>query len=116
MLYDTEAEGLETVYAHYQAELMRYVIASKTPVSTKQAYEAMKTRGVKSNSGSLSRAAVINFLAAQAEAGLLELGDKTGKGGHHALYSANYLSRDEATLRRSLKTRLIESMEKQLGD
>jgi hypothetical protein len=116
MIYDSEGKGLETIYKPYQVEALRFIMASRHPVNTKQVYDAVKARGCFTHHGGISRATIINFLAAQAEEGLLTVGDETGKGGHRALYSVNSCSRDEAALRHTIKTRLIESIEKQLGE
>ena len=115
MIFDSEGKGLETIYKPYQAEALRFIMAAKHPVGTREVYEAVKTRGIKTQHGDLSRASVINFLKAAAIEGLLDATQKTGKGGHRDLYAKNFNTVDEATLKRTLKARLIACIEEELG-
>jgi len=55
----------------------------------------------------ISRASVINFLEAMRGAGVLKGDEKTGKGGHHYIYSP---AMDEAEFKQYIARTILESL------
>ncbi len=56
---------------------------------------------------SISRASIIQFLKALAEAGVLDYLEETGKGGYHRAYSTKL---DEASFKRELAESFVSSL------
>lgn len=73
----------DPVWTPWQREAMKYLWAAKNPASSKEVLDALQIRGIE-----ISRASVINFLEAMAEAGILSHTAKSGKGGYHGLYTS----------------------------
>jgi len=109
MEYDTEKQGLETVFKPWQAAAWKVFWDLSKPLTSGQVYTQLRLRGV-----DISRAAVINFLNEMVNEELMNSVEETGKGGHHAVYSLNKgLSEDK--LRQVVAGRLIESIRTNLA-
>jgi hypothetical protein len=93
MKFDTNEEGLLTLFKPYQAVLLEYLweLNEKERVgqNSGQAYKFLQDKPEKK-----SRASVIFFLNDMVEEGVLEYEEKTGKGGHHRVYYPK-MDRDE---------------------
>jgi len=96
MRFDTEKDGLHTIFKPYQAVLMEDIweVNSKTRTGTTsgKAHELLQKTG--DEDLMKSRAAVILFLNDMVEEGVLDYEERTGKGGHHRVYYPK-MTRDE---------------------
>ncbi len=85
MKFDTDKEGLHTLFRPYQALLLEYLWAlnreSRVGVNSGQAHRYLLDKPEK-----MSRASVIIFLNDMVDEGILNYEDKTGKGGYHRVY------------------------------
>lgn len=92
MQFDTEQDGLETVFKDYMVEAYLFLI-DENGVTTKDVHDHIND--VMENGK--SRASIINGLAEMADIGLIAFEEVTGKGGHRRVYHGIY-DKDE-TLR-----------------
>ena len=85
MKFDTDKEGLHTLFRPYQALLLEHLWEinreSRVGVNSRQAHRYMLDKPEK-----ISRASVINFLNDMVDEGILNYEEKTGKGGYHRIY------------------------------
>ena len=89
-MIDTSKKGLLAVLKDWQVEVVKEILkdAEKRWLSAEvQQYINKKTAYSKAG-GTISRASAINFLADMAKQGVINVGEATGKGGHHAVYHA----------------------------
>jgi len=88
MKFNTQKSGLDVVFIPYQAILMRtFWNTPDLKMVSRVAWE--KTNDEMPKGDSISRASIINFLNDMVDEGLLGFIERTGKGGHHRVYSAN---------------------------
>ena len=85
MKFDTEKEGLLTVFKPYQAFLMKHIWEvnkeTRTGTTSGQAFEHLQKTG--NEDLMMSRASAIIFLNDMAEEGVIEYEEESGKGGYH---------------------------------
>lgn len=85
MNFDTDKQGLETVFKWYIVKAYRYMWRHpEEGITTKQAHE------IALQEGSISRASVIVGLAEAADMGLLTYQESPGKGGFRRIYYPAY--------------------------
>ncbi len=88
MIFNTEKNGLHTIFKPYQASLMEHIweINKKTRIgiTSGQAHELLLKTG--NEDLMKSRASVIFFLQDMVEEGVLENEEESGKGGYHGVY------------------------------
>jgi hypothetical protein len=109
MKFDTEQEGLLTLFKPYQAILLEYMWdlneSERVGINSGQAHKYLQGKPEKK-----SRASVIFFLNDLVEDGILEFEERTGKGGHHRVYYPK-LDREEFSLyvTKTIKDKLTET-------
>jgi len=85
MKFDTNKEGLYTLFKPYQVELVEHIWKinedGRVGVNSSQAHDYLLTTSEKK-----SRASVIFFLNDLVDEGILDYEERTGKGGHHRVY------------------------------
>ena len=85
MIFDTEKDGLHTVFKPYQAALLEHIWklnnSSRTGVTSNQAHKFLQDHPDKK-----SRASVINSLNDMVDEGILSYEEESGKGGYHRVY------------------------------
>ncbi len=85
MEFDTEKEGLYTLFKPYQALLLEWIWKlnekEKVGVNSNQAHKYLEN-----SPENKSRASVIFFLNNMVNKGILSYEEKTGKGGYHRVY------------------------------
>jgi len=85
MKFDTDKEGLHTLFRPYQALLLEHLWElnreSRVGVNSRQAHRYLLDKPEKR-----SRASVINFLNDMVDEDILDYEEKTGKGGYHRVY------------------------------
>jgi len=102
--YDTAESGLRAVLKDYQELALRAIWANPEGLGSKAVWDRVNAE-LKPNT--ISRASVINFLEAMREAGVLKGVEKTGKGGHHWIYSP---AMNEAEFKEFIVKTLLESL------
>ena len=85
MKFDTQQEGLHTLFKPYQAALLEHLWdlnkKDRVGMNSGQAYKYLLNRPEKK-----SRASVIFFLNDMVDEEILDYEERTGKGGHHRVY------------------------------
>jgi predicted transcriptional regulator len=105
--YDSNKEGLETVFFDYEIEALRLLGGrSGEYLTSREVWQSVNEKL------KISRASIINSLNRMAKSGLLNYKETTGKGGHRGLYAA---SRDETCLRKRVAEELTQSIKRNLG-
>ena len=85
LTFNPEQNGLAKVLRDYQQEALRSVWTNgENGITSREVYEYVNEK----IDGSISRASIINFLAAMADEGVLNYTERTGKGGYHRVYTA----------------------------
>jgi len=102
--FDTGETGLRAVLKDYQEIALRVIWASPEGLGSRTVMDRVNA-GLKGNT--ISRASVINFLESMREAGVLKGVEKTGKGGHHWIYSP---AMNEAEFKEFIVKTLLESL------
>ena len=96
MIFDSEKDGLHTVFKPYQAFLMEHIWMvnkeTRTGTTSGQAHERLRKTG--NEDLMVSRASAINFLNDMAEEGVIEYDEESEKGGYHKVYYPK-MTRDE---------------------
>jgi predicted transcriptional regulator len=106
-VYDSNKQGLETVFFDYEIEALRLLWNRNGEyLTSRQVWQVV------SEKLTISRASIINSLNRMAKSGVLDYKETTGKGGHRGLYAA---SGDEAWLRRRVAEDLTQSIKENLG-
>ena len=82
--YDTSQTGLRAVLKGYQEIALRVIWESSGPLGSKVVMDQVNKR---LEDSTISRASIINFLEDMREMGILNGEERTGKGGHHWVYS-----------------------------
>ena len=98
---DLSKEGLEMFFKPWQVEALKSLWSSEGKMSSREVWEAV-------GSEDISRASIINFLEAMAEAGILEKSEITGKGGHRGMYTPKH---SEVETKAYLKKLFIDKLE-----
>ena len=82
--FDPEKKGLAKILRNYQIEALKSVWNnSEKGLSSREVYEYVNGK----IDGSISRASIITFLKVMADEGVLDYEERTGKGGHHRVYT-----------------------------
>ena len=85
MKFDTEKDGLQTLFKPYQALLIEHIWElnrkGRVGINSGQAHRFLQGTPEK-----MSRATVILFLNEMVDEGILEYEEKSGKGGYHRVY------------------------------
>jgi len=88
MIFDTEKDGLHTIFKPYQVALMEHIwevnSETRTGTTSSQAHELLMKTG--NEDLMMSRASIILFLNYMVEEGVLEREEESGKGGYHGVY------------------------------
>jgi predicted transcriptional regulator len=82
--YDTAEHGLRAVLKDHQEIALRAIWATPEGLGSKAVWDRVNAE-LKPNT--ISRASVINFLESMRKMSVLKGVEKTGKGGHHWIYS-----------------------------
>ena len=84
LIFNPEKKGLTKILRDYQQEALKSVWKnSEKGLATGEVHEYVSRK----IDGSISRASIINFLKAMADEGVLNFKERTGKGGHHRVYT-----------------------------
>ena len=102
--YDASKLGLSAVLKDYEEIALRIFWESRNGLKSRAVYEQVNQR---LSPGSISRASIINYLEDLREMGVLSGEEKTGKGGHHWVYSP---AMDESGFKRFIAERLIGNL------
>jgi predicted transcriptional regulator len=102
--YDTAESGLRAVLKDYQELALRVIWESPEGLGSKAVMDRVNAE-LKPNT--ISRASVINFLESMREMGVLKGDERTGKGGHHWIYSP---AMNEAEFKQYIAKTIIESL------
>ena len=85
MKFDTEKDGLQTLFKPYQVLLIEHIWdlnkAGRVGINSGQAHRFLQDTPEK-----MSRATVILFLNDMVDEGVLEYEERSGKGGYHRVY------------------------------
>ena len=85
MRFDTEKDGLHTLFRPYQALLIEHLWDlnrnARVGINSSQAHRFLQDTPEKK-----SRASVINSLNDMVDEGILEYEERSGKGGYHRVY------------------------------
>jgi hypothetical protein len=102
--YDTAEHGLRAVLKDYQELALRAIWATPEGLGSKAVWDRVNAE-LKPNT--ISRASIINFLESMREAGVLKGDERTGKGGHHWIYSP---AMNEAEFKQHIARTILESL------
>jgi predicted transcriptional regulator len=84
LIFNHEKKGLAKILRDYQIEALKSLWKnSEKGLATGEVHEYVSRK----IDGSISRASIINFLKAMADEGVLDYEERTGKGGHHRVYT-----------------------------
>ena len=85
MIFDTDKDGLHTLFRPYQALLIEHIWdlnkEGRVGINSGQAHRFLQGTPEKK-----SRASVILFLNKMVDEGILEFEEESGKGGYHRIY------------------------------
>ncbi len=82
--FDPEKNGLAKILRNYQIEALKSLWKnSEKGLTSREVYEYVNGK----IDGSISRASIINFLKEMADERVLNYKERTGKGGHHRVYT-----------------------------
>ena len=104
--YDSNKQGLETVFFDYEVEALRLLWGRGGEYLTSREVCQHVNEKLK-----ISRASIINSLFRMKNLGILEYKETTGKGGHRGLYAA---AMSEAEVRKRIAEDLTHSIKKNL--
>jgi predicted transcriptional regulator len=102
--YDTAEHGIRAVLKDYQEIALRAIWATTEGLGSKAVWDRVNAE-LKPNT--ISRASVINFLESMREAGVLKGVEKTGKGGHHWVYSP---AMNESEFKQHIARTILENL------
>ena len=84
LIFNPEKKGLAKILKNYQQEALNSIWRnSEKGQTSSQTHEYVNGK----IEGSISRASIINFLKAMADERVLNYKERTGKGGHHRVYT-----------------------------
>ncbi|MCK4266029.1 MAG: hypothetical protein KAX31_02040 [Thermoplasmata archaeon] len=103
--FETFKGGLETCWKDYQVVCMRYLwgLDEGEGAGSGKAWIAVN-KVLKKRKKSISRASIIFFMNDMVDEGVLKFIERTGKGGHHRVYSPAF---DETGFREYLARKII---------
>jgi len=107
--FETFKGGLETVWKEYQVIVMRYLWAleeGEPGAGSGKCWEATNLV-LRKKGKSISRASCIFFLNAMVDEGVLTYVERTGKGGHHRIYTPAF---DETGFEEFLVNKIISRL------
>ena len=84
LIFNPEKKGLTKILRNYQQEALKSLWKNSEKGLTSREVHEYVSRKI---DGSISRASIINFLKAMADEGVLNFKERTGKGGHHRVYT-----------------------------
>jgi hypothetical protein len=102
--YDTAESGLRAVLKDYQEIALRAIWATPEGLGSKAVWDRVNAE-LKPNT--ISRASIINFLEAMRKMSVLKGVERTGKGGHHWIYSP---SMNESEFKQHIIRTILESL------
>ena len=102
--FNTAETGLRAVLKDYQEIALRVIWASPEGLGSRAVWDRVNAE---LKPATISRASIINFLEDMREAGVLKGVERTGKGGHHGVYSP---AMDEAEFKQFIVMTLLESL------
>ncbi len=100
---DLSKSGLDMFFKPYQKKALDIIWDYPEGLNTRQVWKKTNDQMTLS----ISRASIINFLAASAEQGILDYREETGKGGYRRYYWHKY---DRAGLSKYLKEMVKEAL------
>ena len=108
MIFDTEKEGLLTIFKPYQAALMEHIWElnkrERVGLTSGQLYDWLLD-----HPDSKSRASVIFFMNDMVDEGIMDYESKSGKGGYHRIYYPK-MNREE------LERHVVDTITKKLNE
>jgi len=102
--FDIGETGLRAVLKDYQEIALRVIWASPEGLGSRTVWDRVNAE---LKPGTISRASIINFLEDMKEDGVLKGVERTGKGGHHWVYSP---AMDEAGFKQFIATQIVECL------
>ena len=102
--YETGQQGLRAVLKDYQELALREIWKSNTGLNSRKVWTQVNE---KLKPSTISRASIINFLEDVRERGVLAGEEKTGKGGHHWVYTP---AMNETEYKQYIINTLLESL------
>jgi predicted transcriptional regulator len=102
--FNTGESGLRAVLKDYQEHALRAIWKSSIGLGSKAVNDKVNAE-LKPNT--ISRASIINFLESMREMGVLKGEDRTGKGGHHWIYSP---AMTEAEFKQFIAKTILENL------
>ena len=107
--FETFENGLETVWKEYQVVVMQYLWALEEDEEGAGSGKCWEHTNLvlKESEKSISRASIIFFLNDMVDEGVLKYFERTGKGGHHRVYSPAF---DEAGFKEFLAGKIISRL------
>ena len=113
MEMDLSKTGYEMFFKDYQIHALQYLWRVGGGIS-RDVWLQVNTKLEGSISRpSISRASIINYLNDMVDNGILRYEERTGKGGHHRVYSHNY---DEPQLREHLAAHVMNKLLKEFPE
>jgi len=113
--FETFRDGLRTVWKEYQVIVMRYLwgLEEGEQGAGSQKIWVAVNEVLKKRDKSISRASCIFFLNGMVDKGVLNYVERTGKGGHHRLYSPAF---DETGFKEYLANEIIGKLMKEFPE
>ncbi len=112
-VFDTSEHGLGTIMKDYQETCMRFLWETgEEGVNSRKAWLHIN-KVLMEEERTISRAAVINFLNDMVDKRIITFIDRTGKGGHHRVYTPLY---EEAEFKEHIARQIIEKLRKEFPE
>ncbi|MCX6642978.1 MAG: hypothetical protein NTV15_06270 [Candidatus Bathyarchaeota archaeon] len=102
--FNTGESGLRAVLKDYQEHALRAIWKSSVGLGSKAVNDKVNAELIPNT---ISRASIINFLESMREMGVLKGEDRTGKGGHHWIYSP---AMTEAEFKQFIAKTILENL------
>jgi hypothetical protein len=102
--FNTGESGLRAVLKDYQEHALRAIWKSSVGLGSKAVNDKVNAE---LTPNTISRASIINFLESMREMGVLKGEDRTGKGGHHWIYSP---AMTEAEFKQFIAKTILENL------
>ena len=113
--FETFRDGLRTVWKEYQVIIMQYLWGleeGELGAGSGKVWEATNLV-LEKRDKSISRASCIFFLDGMVDEGVLKYVERTGKGGHHRIYSPVF---DETGFKEFLANKIIGKLMEEFPD